>query len=86
MTKPPKYPSMIGASTLLVIFAVLCMTVFSLLSLSTAQSRSRLSAAAAENTRSNDRRSGSIAASAYHRRSDSCHSGSDKKTACHSSE
>ena len=51
MTKPPKYPSMIGASTLLVIFAVLCLTVFSLLSLSTAQSRSRLSAAAAENTR-----------------------------------
>ena len=38
----------IGGSSLLVIFAVLCLTVFALLSLSTAQAEKRLSDAAAE--------------------------------------
>lgn len=37
----------VGGSSLLVIFAVLCLTVFSLLSLSTVQADSRLSAASA---------------------------------------
>ena len=41
----------IGGSSLLVIFAVLCLTVFALLSLSTVQADGRLSQAAAESTR-----------------------------------
>lgn len=38
----------VGGSSLMVIFAVLCLTVFALLSLSTAQAGSRLSTASAE--------------------------------------
>ena len=41
------YP-MIGGSSLLVIFSVLCLTVFSMLSLSTTQADNRISAAAEE--------------------------------------
>lgn len=41
---------MIGGSSLLVIFAVLCLTIFALLSLSTAQAGSRLSQKSAETT------------------------------------
>ena len=41
------FPS-VGGSSLLVIFAVLCLTIFALLSLSTAQAGSRLSSASAQ--------------------------------------
>lgn len=41
-------PPAIGGSSLLVIFAVLCLTVFALLSLSTVQAEKRLSDAAAD--------------------------------------
>ncbi len=41
-------PPMIGSSSLLVIFAVLCLTIFSLLSLSTAQADERLNNASIE--------------------------------------
>lgn len=41
-------PPAIGGSSLLVIFAVLCLTVFTLLALSTAEAEKRLSDAAAE--------------------------------------
>ncbi len=44
-----KFP-MIGISSLLVIFAVLCLTVFALLSLNTATSATKLSTLSAENT------------------------------------
>jgi len=37
------FPAMVGGSSLLVIFAVLCLTVFALLSVSTAQANRRLS-------------------------------------------
>lgn len=42
-------PTLIGASSLLVMFAVLCLTVFALLSLSTVQADGRLSQTTAEN-------------------------------------
>ena len=45
--KSMRFPP-IGGSSLLVIFAVLCLTVFALLSLSTAQAGSRLSDASAQ--------------------------------------
>ena len=45
--RPISMPA-IGGSSLLVIFAVLCMTVFALLSLSTAQAERRMSDAAAQ--------------------------------------
>jgi len=41
-------PSAVGVSSLLVIFAVLCLTVFTLLSLSTARANGRLSDASAQ--------------------------------------
>ncbi len=41
-------PPMVGGSSLLVIFAVLCLTIFALLSLSTVQADDRLGDAAAE--------------------------------------
>lgn len=41
-------PAMVGGSSLLVIFAVLCLTVFALLSLSTVQASGRLSDASAQ--------------------------------------
>ena len=41
-------PPVVGGSSLLVIFAVLCLTIFALLSLSTVQADSRLGDAAAE--------------------------------------
>lgn len=41
-------PPMVGGSSLLVIFAVLCLTVFALLGLSTVKANSRLSDASAE--------------------------------------
>ena len=40
----------VGASSLLVIFAVLCLTVFAMLTLNTAQSATKLSVLSAENT------------------------------------
>ena len=43
-------PTVVGGSSLLVIFAVLCLTVFALLSLSTARADARLSAANAAAT------------------------------------
>lgn len=42
-------PPMVGGSSLLIIFAVLCLTVLALLSLSTARNNDRLSRASAEN-------------------------------------
>lgn len=42
------FPATVGASSLLVIFAVLCLTVFALLSLSTAQADRRLSDASVD--------------------------------------
>ena len=48
MKKERISPPAIGGSSLLVIFAVLCLTVFALLSLSTVQAEKRLSDAAAE--------------------------------------
>lgn len=49
MKKPaPISPPAIGGSSLLVSFAVLCLTVFALLSLSTVQAEKRLSDAAAD--------------------------------------
>ena len=41
-------PPMVGTSSLLIIFAVLCLTVFSLLTLSTAKADQRLSAVSAD--------------------------------------
>ena len=48
--KPNKHnaPPMVGGSSLLIIFAVLCLTVFSLLTLSTAKADQRLSAVSAD--------------------------------------
>ena len=45
--RSPSFPP-VGGSSLLVIFAVLCLTVFALLALTTARSNSRLSAHSAE--------------------------------------
>ena len=50
MNKKMKFsPPMIGGSSLLVIFSVLCLTVFALLSLSTVLADQRLSTASVEN-------------------------------------
>ena len=49
MNKKERFaPPAIGGSSLLVIFAILCLTVFALLSLSTVQANSRLADASAE--------------------------------------
>lgn len=49
MDKTQKFrPPLVGGSSLLVIFAVLCLTVFALLGLSTVQADGRLSRAAAQ--------------------------------------
>ena len=49
MNKKERFsPPAIGSSSLLVIFAILCLTVFALLSLSTVQANSRLAAVSAE--------------------------------------
>ena len=42
-------PALVGASSLLVMFAVLCLTVFALLSLSSVQAEGRLAQATAQN-------------------------------------
>lgn len=44
-------PAAVGGSSLLVIFAVLCLTIFALLSLSTVQADGRLTAISAESVR-----------------------------------
>lgn len=49
--KENRSPALIGASSLLVMFAVLCLTVFALLSLSTAQANARLSEASAQSVK-----------------------------------
>lgn len=46
MGKDTHSPSVVGGSSLLVIFAVLCLTIFALLSLTTIQANGRLAAAA----------------------------------------
>ncbi len=51
MMRKSDTPAAVGGSSLLVIFAVLCLTVFALLSLSTVQADGRLSAISAEATK-----------------------------------
>lgn len=48
MKKKHSFPTIFGSSSLLVIFAVLCLTVFCLLTLSTAQAELRLSKVSAK--------------------------------------
>lgn len=46
--KTKRFPAIVGPSSLIVIFAVLCLSVFSILTLSTAKAQERLSTVSAE--------------------------------------